>query len=1031
MPALASAATWRTHPYTYSGYLYVDRPPAIFKARVNQSAFAYPLTELTFDGVTLGAFGDIIPGQTLLIGSSEGADDLGRVRVRKAAASDTLYIGESSRGIHDGELSPSNDSYLTVLDEHRQWGIAPRLDGEVMYKDFDIPYLDGGRNYGSRPGPIANGGPDRVGLVDGDDIVTFDFTAADSLAVSPGSSIDAYLWDVGDGSITVGADSDEEITATFPAGRRYVTLTVTDDNGDARTHYILTVALDPDDVTWCPITNFEIVEQRYTREGGALTVIINEDLAPTTYPDGCKVMYFEAEKYGDTAGSLAGPSTLEHIKFVGWHDTEYENPRATMQGIEKGVEFRCISNAEKMRRINLLPNEVTDDSTPANWREMHTFTPGRFMFYQLAWHSTVFETCPFIFDTLGSGYAGLSVSASTLWDQVAEIAESRGKKLTCDGRGILRVLPYSQTQDSGDRTATVIIALNGNDYSAFTFERDRHPRDYWIPGEGITVGNNNVDVYCRAPGLAPGQGAQRIDIGEQLVADQTELNARIGHEYARVNSPWLLTRLAMAQTGDAGIDPALLEWIEVTVDSTTNRRGRGLASIRILPTEVVIQHNVGVTGTITKEVEVIGEIETVGTPAVTIYPNTDEMDDLSLTPLPDWNFDLYIPPETVPGASGTDGFAVTSSPAMYVSTYDLIARNRTPGVASPSWEVLLTKSDFNSEDIYCVRLDAWDCKNRMYVTTFDGSAYVTVWEVTNLNMAVGAQVVTLLYTSLKQNLNGIHDLRCDINSEGSILLATGYMTGGTGAPGDIYLYKRPSYTGNWSEILAYNGSANGTTLCLATGYHSDKLAVAMNRDGDIRESEDLGDTWSNTYTSGAYWGFGCLAYAYGDITDEVLYGAWGRGADNVDFYRRNEDGVTWEHWPVPGTGIYENLWAKESLTVATFDKNYLAHLVRHSGNDQNQLVLSSDGGENWDNGNPYIPDVNGDTETLATAYNVLGGWPWDTDFYVMSGDDANGYTDLLMTYDGGATYDSLIGDWVAATGEAWVGVKTIDIVWVP
>jgi hypothetical protein len=46
------------------------------------------------------------------------------------------------------------------------------------------------------------------------------------------SGASPYLWDVGDGTITVGSTTTEAITATFPEGFRYVELTITDTNAE-------------------------------------------------------------------------------------------------------------------------------------------------------------------------------------------------------------------------------------------------------------------------------------------------------------------------------------------------------------------------------------------------------------------------------------------------------------------------------------------------------------------------------------------------------------------------------------------------------------------------------------------------------------------------------------------------------------------------------------------------------------------------------------------------------------------------------
>src|SRR5687768_4071523 len=86
-------------------HLYIHTPTPVFKARVNlPGAITYPINTLPYDSVTLGAFADIHPYQTLLLGTTEGADDLGRTRVKYLADATNIPLPRTARGIEDGTL---------------------------------------------------------------------------------------------------------------------------------------------------------------------------------------------------------------------------------------------------------------------------------------------------------------------------------------------------------------------------------------------------------------------------------------------------------------------------------------------------------------------------------------------------------------------------------------------------------------------------------------------------------------------------------------------------------------------------------------------------------------------------------------------------------------------------------------------------------------------------------------------------------------------------------------------------------------
>src|SRR6185369_11065400 len=70
--------------------LFLLQPTVVFAGRVNLASATYPLQEIPFDGVTTGAYGDISAGMTIVLGSSAGASDYGRQRIRKAATSTTI-----------------------------------------------------------------------------------------------------------------------------------------------------------------------------------------------------------------------------------------------------------------------------------------------------------------------------------------------------------------------------------------------------------------------------------------------------------------------------------------------------------------------------------------------------------------------------------------------------------------------------------------------------------------------------------------------------------------------------------------------------------------------------------------------------------------------------------------------------------------------------------------------------------------------------------------------------------------------------
>lgn len=114
----------------------LEMPRIVFQARINQPITSLDrVGQIEFDTVTLGAYTDIEPEQTLWIGASAGGYEIGMARIRKAATSDTLYIGETS------DLALVDNLYLTVVDEPLPWMKHLHVE-DGTFADYEIAYDD-------------------------------------------------------------------------------------------------------------------------------------------------------------------------------------------------------------------------------------------------------------------------------------------------------------------------------------------------------------------------------------------------------------------------------------------------------------------------------------------------------------------------------------------------------------------------------------------------------------------------------------------------------------------------------------------------------------------------------------------------------------------------------------------------------------------------------------------------------------------------------------------------------------------------
>jgi len=208
-------------------YAVIASPVTVFAARVNQVFTSVDkIASITFDTVTTGAYTDILPGMTILVGSSAGASDRGIGCVRKTATATILYITETST------IAVADNDYITVLQEFSLWSKNARVtnNGVNYYVNYDETYTD---QLGT-PKPVIICGGDRViELISGSAATTYDLTGC---YVIDASSVASYVTTCPGTTVTNGTTSAPTVTASS-TGQYLVKFQVTATNGKVSITY--------------------------------------------------------------------------------------------------------------------------------------------------------------------------------------------------------------------------------------------------------------------------------------------------------------------------------------------------------------------------------------------------------------------------------------------------------------------------------------------------------------------------------------------------------------------------------------------------------------------------------------------------------------------------------------------------------------------------------------------------------------------------------------------------------------------------
>lgn len=955
--------------------LFILSPAVIFAARVNQADFVYPLDEITFDTVTAGAFGDIKPGMTVLLGNAAGSDNRGRQRVRKAAATNTLYIGRSSQGVRDGEVNLADNQYITVLDDRRVWAKIPFIDDDGnIFKDSDIAYTD----QTDEIPPKANilGGA-IAATIGGGDIITVDLNASVSYPVAAGASITGHAWDVDDGTITAGTGTNQ-ITATFPAGFRHVSYTATDSNGKTHTTEIPVYARDPDD-SQC--VAFQIVEHRITQTGQQLSFRILEDIPISSYPDGTLVILWEGEP--------SSASDRSNVKFWGWIQSEQLNLAAERTATLKDIVIRCVDIPGRLATLPGFSQSIIGDSAPDSWLKMKSPNMDLFIDYLLRWHSTAFEVGFYRPSGTGSNYPFviLESSGENLWGQASGMAKALVPDyiLGANRNGEMWTNPDPMLQSS--RTGTVQAALSEDDYTAVNWERMRPPRTHWIWGDAIKADPDEISaLFCTAPGQAPGQGEASQQSGRQLAMSQEDLNICEGNRYARINALHVLIPITMVE--DVGIEPSEMTWITLTLNSGYSRRQAGFSAARGLPVELNITYNYAREGT-TKTVEVLFEEETSGSAAVTYIPPDTEWEPPYDPPID--------PPDPPPPIIVGDGFGTN-----YVMAQNVLIRTRDLSAASPSWSTIETPAD--GHEFWDFILDPWNPVQNGFLMASDGvylsedldqttPTFTLIYDIADMEAEIGVGVGTL---------SRHYQIKGSINVEGFFAFGVNDSMGSTHSK--VWCFVTTDYGDTWTAYLAFDDSGaadqrrysggmeisphlSGTAqplIYMARGTEvsggNDKTKVLRSTDGGVNWTVRSTGTVNGTNLD--------IHVPYNDNpnSDHVLIASSG-GVNAIS----DDGGVTFDEPFVVGGTVFH----RTPFQTFTQDRQQVYAFTDDGSGNLRRFNVSTDGGQNYE----FRSELD---EQVRSA----GGFPYEGDqFYLVTN------SKILVTVDGGF-------NWIDKTGNA-------------
>ena len=1066
--------------------LLLVQPSVVFAALSSEITLAKDQADVHYSSVTTGAYTDIRPEMLVCFGSTPGADDLGRVRVRKPADAERIYFGWASRGKGEGEQAFAYGTHITVYDLYKPWTKNPRIDADgTQYLDYDRDFA----TYGASP-PIVNldcGTAVQRDLDPDTELATFSFNAVNTYMTDPDAAAmySAWAWELpAEATVTGGALDSHAITFTLPVGAWWVSAYETASTGAVGVRRVLCVAGEPTGT----LTKFDQLEIVRRPEGQTLRVRVSEPIPEATYPNGCMAVLWKRQTEDGAAVTPSGLPGHEHIAFVGWHYTDELDGRATERGYidDTVLEFRDLGSWLQVQPG--YPITINRDESPASWYEVRRAN----IDYAIARLVLQYSNAAMLTDVhwTGAGYdhypfPSLASQGSTLYEMIDYFAQAVAHRLTCDQWGRLHVRPEPQLMDNAGgatpvaRTTTVQKALTDADISELRITETPFPRQNWNWGEAVVAKSQDADVvpqidvvFAVAPGRAPSQGTATAQTGEQLTTTQAEFNARLGHAYARANNPTGGVEFTLTSPDDYAIQPAYMTWLTLTTSAATaGQRGRVYSAQRVLPAQVTITHDAE-RGTQT--VRVAAEREVYGLPGATYYPPSNDYGDV-----PPWTPPDPVAPPTSDwglGAGVNRLFLIHESGELSVTSTFL----QTSSAGGPDYTVVDLSLDGTVLDAVT------DPYSPLYLGT---GTTVNAWIVTTTRIYYVEDVADVSSRSVtSQHTFAVETDYRTIQTERGVanwVLVSSYYTG-TGV-----MVARTTDGSTWNEVSVLSGGAGDlldtfnvpgiastgadSTVSLSAGItYLVRVTGVIVRGGGFKADAQYGtdDDWA-TYTRDNHINLDGLAYATaidGTYNDAHSYDflVTGDGTTiNITFidYPYYDNSASWTveifgditlspqiptlHVSGKTAGLaytgavsgstgrlykttdYGATWFQTSIPASDFGADWLGGAFHFPWHDNAGEVLYYWGKHDGPDYHAYRTEANGITKTAITpaaGYGPAGPKAWSTSatnrnlLALMSYNGTNVRGDISQ--DGGDHWNEILAPVARASG--YQGVHVAD-----
>jgi hypothetical protein len=522
----------RSRPQRTKLYLSIFQPQIIFKARINNASIAEGERVIDYDTVSLGSYTAIEPNFSMWVGSTDGGQELGKIRVRSATSSQ-ITVSENS------DIDWADNAYLTVFRFVELWPVFPRIiqnpsspEDVIFYKDFDIPYT----NQNSILGTYINMGPNRAAWLDpasGQTQLYYSSTGTYNLL---GNSL-SYQWFF-EGATVTGSSSANPGYITYNQPGNFTTrLIVSGSNGAIDTAYRYASIYNEANP---PIQKWQLNSLSGSRDEGGYRASFKV-FQTIPIQEHAIVVIFGENWYGNTKQSLGGNyPNASGIFWTGYVDKDsiaYDYQHSEMS-------FDAQSITQMMKESSGFSVSVESKANPSKWYELLDMDGRRALYHYLRWHTTALQISDFQFVGDDRKIQYFDSDRESIYDALDNyMRDTLIGQVVSDRQGKVWMEVEAQAYTNPTGTFTSVMEITRRDWMNEPSIEERLSEDLaFLEMGGIaysgTVTGTFSALLASAPGNAPGfHGSLETHEGLALLG-QDQLNQLVGNVWANKNSPF-------------------------------------------------------------------------------------------------------------------------------------------------------------------------------------------------------------------------------------------------------------------------------------------------------------------------------------------------------------------------------------------------------------------------------------------------------------------------------------------------------------